>query len=212
MTASHRIAVSCAALLVAGCSVLGGSKEAPTIFAPEPGVEADATWPTVSWQLGTTRPSTARMLDSSRIVVSPMAGELQVYKDAAWARTPPDMLEDGVTRTLEDSGKIPAVARQGSGIGADYRLVMDVRHFEAVYAGASTPSAVIEVNAKLLHARDQAVVGNRTFRNVQPASGPEVARVAEAFTQALGTTSHDIAGWVLVTGEAHETRHPGGAH
>ncbi|RZA22326.1 MAG: ABC transporter [Lysobacteraceae bacterium] len=212
MTASHRIAVACAALLVAGCSVLGGSKEAPTIFAPEPGVEADATWPTVSWQLGTTRPSTARMLDSSRIVVSPTAGELQVYKDAAWARTPPDMLEDGVTRTLEDSGKIPAVARQGSGIGADYRLVMDVRHFEAVYAGASTPSAVIEVNAKLLHARDQAVVGNRTFRNVQPASGTEVARVAEAFTQALGTTSHDIAGWVLVTGQAHETRHPGGAH
>ncbi len=208
----HRIASGLAALLLAGCSVLGSPKDAPTVFAPEAKAEADPAWPRVAWQLATTRPGAARVLDSSRIAVSPVVGELQVYKGAAWARTPPEMLEDGVLRTLEDSGKIPAVARQGSGIGADYRLVMEIRHFEADYAGAAVPSAVVEVSAKLLHASDQAVVGSRVFRHAQPASGTEVALVAEAFSQALGATSGEIAGWVLATGQAHETRHPSGKH
>ena len=213
--ASPRIATLLAAVLLAGlpltgCSVVGGSKEPPTVFAPEAKAEADPAWPVVGWQLGTSRPSAARVLDSSRIAVSPVPGELQVYKGAVWARTPPEMLEDGVLRTLEDSGKIPAVARQGSGIGADYRLVMEIRHFEAEYAGAAVPSAVVEVSAKLLHASDQAVVGSRRFRHAQAASGTDAAVVADAFAQALRATSHDIAGWVLATGQAHETAHPGG--
>lgn len=195
-------------LVLGGCSLLGGSRESPTIFAPDPRVEADASWPEVDWQLSTTRPTAARMMDSLRIAVSPVPGELQVYKDASWARTPTEMVEDGVLRTLEDSGKIPAVARQGSGIGADYRLVMDLRHFEADYAGAAVPSAVIEINAKLLHSHDQSVVGSRTFRHAQVATGTDVALVADAFTQALGGVTHDIAGWVLTTGQAHEIEHP----
>ena len=212
-TASPRIATLLAAVLLAGlpltgCSVVGGSKEPPTVFAPEAKAEADPAWPVVGWQLGTTRPSAARVLDSSRIAVSPVPGQLQVYKSAAWARTPPEMLEDGVLRTLEDSGKIPAVARTGSGIAAEYRLVMDIRHFEAEYSGAAAPSAMIEVSAKLLHAQDQAVVASRSFRHAQPATGTDVGLVADAFAQALRATSRDIAGWVLTSGQAHETAHP----
>jgi cholesterol transport system auxiliary component len=212
MTTLHRIAAACAAaLLLAGCSILGGPKQASTIYAPESRGSADPAWPGVSWQLSTARPGAAQMLDSSRIVVSPVPGELQVYKGALWARTPTEMLEDGVLGTLEDSGKIPAAARQGSGIAADYRLVMEIRHFQAEYAGAALPSVVIEVSAKLLHAQDQAVVGSRRFRHVQPATGESVPLVTDAFSQALGATSRDIAGWVLVTGQAHEASHPDGA-
>ena len=212
-TASPRIATLLAAVLLAGlpltgCSVVGGSKEPPTVFAPEAKAEADPAWPVVGWQLGTSRPSAARVLDSSRIAVSPVPGQLQVYKGAAWARTPPEMLEDGVLRTLEDSGKIPAVARTGSGIAAEYRLVMDIRHFEAEYAGAAAPAAVIEVSAKLLHAQDPAVVASRSFRHAKPASGTDIDLVADAFAQALRATSRDIAGWVLTSGQAHETAHP----
>ena len=210
MTTPTRIAAAFAVLFLAGCSILGGPKESPTIFAPDTRIEADPAWPRVGWQLATTRPTATRMLDSSRVAVRPVPGELQVYKNAVWARTPPEMLEDGVLRALEDSGKIPAVARQGSGIGADYRLLMEIRHFEAEYAGAAVPSAVVEVSAKLLHASDQAVVGSRRFRHAQAASGTDAAVVADAFAQALRATSHDIAGWVLATGQAHETAHPGG--
>lgn len=212
-TAVPRIATRLALLLLAGlpltgCSIIPDPKDAPTIYAPEAKAEADPAWPSVAWQLATTRPGAARVLDSSRIAVSPVPGQLQVYKGAAWARTPPEMLEDGVLRTLEDSGKIPAVARTGSGIAAEYRLVMDIRHFEAEYAGAAAPAAVIEVSAKLLHAQDPAVVASRSFRHAKPASGTDIDLVADAFAQALRATSRDIAGWVLTSGQAHETAHP----
>ena len=196
-----------AALLatLAGCSSLLGPKETPSIFAPELATTADAAWPSATWALGTVRPTAARILDGTRIAVSPVPGELQVYKGAMWARTPPEMLEETVLRMLEDSGKIPSVARQGSGIGAEYRLVMDIRHFESRYdAGGSTPAAVIEVNAKLLHVPDQSVAGSRTFRQTQAASGTDVALVADAFGQALGTLSREVVGWTLATGNEHQ--------
>ena len=206
MTRSHRIALAALLATLAGCSSLLGPKDTPTIYAPEIAATADPAWPSVTWPLGTVRPTSARILDGTRIAVSPVPGELQVYKSAMWARTPPEMLEETVLRMLEDSGKIPAVARQGSGIGAEYRLVMDIRHFEADYAGGGTPSAVIEVNAKLLHTPDQSVAGSRTFRHVQPAAGIEVGRVAEAFGQALGTISREVAGWTLATGNEHHSK------
>ena len=206
MIRMHRIALAVLLATLAGCGSLLGPKDTPTIFAPEIATTADPAWPSVTWPLGTVRPTSARILDGTRIAVSPVPGELQVYKSAMWARTPPEMLEETVLRMLEDSGKIPAVARQGSGIGAEYRLVMDIRHFEADYAGGSAPSAVIEVNAKLLHVSDQSVAGSRTFRQVQPADGIEVGRVAEAFGQALGTISREVAGWTLATGNEHHSK------
>ena len=202
----NRIALAVLLAALAGCSSLLGPKDTPTIFAPEIAATADPAWPSVTWPLGTVRPTSARILDGTRIAVSPVPGELQVYKSALWARTPPEMLEETVLRMLEDSGKIPAVARQGSGIGAEDRLVMDIRHFESDYSGGGTPSAVIEVNAKLLHVSDQSVAGSRTFRQVQPAAGIEVGRVAEAFGQALGTISREVAGWTLATGNEHHTK------
>lgn len=192
----------CAAL--AGCGVLGGTKDAATIYAPDPRVQAEPSWPTVDWQLALSHPEAARMVDSLRIAVRPAPGELQVYKGANWAKTPTEQLEDTVLRALEDSGKIPAVARQGSGIAADYKLVMDLRRFEADYAGNAVPSAVVEANVKLLHSPDQDVVASRTFLQSAPAGATDVASVTAAFSQALGRIGGEIAGWTLTEGDAHE--------
>lgn len=199
------------ALALAGCGALGGSKDAATIYAPDPRVQADPAWPQVSWQLAVNHPDAARMVDSLRIAVRPTPGELQVYSGASWSKTPTEQLEDTLLRALEDSGKIPAVARQGSGIAADYRLVMDLRRFEADYAGNAVPSATVEVNAKLLHIPDQAVVASRTFLQATPASATDVASVSAAFGQALERIGGELAGWTLTTGQAHERSgvHPG---
>lgn len=204
-----------ALLTLAGCAVIGaGEHEDARLYMPDPRVPADPAWPEVSWQLSVSNPTAARMIDSLRIAVRPAPNELQVYKSGGWAKRPSDMLEDALLRTLEDSGRIPAVARQGSGVSADYKLVLDLRRFESDYvraAGAGqpasplgTPAATIEVNAKLLHAQDQQVIATRTFLQARPATGTAVPEVVEAFEQALGALSHDLAGWVLSTGQAHE--------
>jgi cholesterol transport system auxiliary component len=190
--------------LVAGCSALGGSKTPSTIYAPEPTVAIDPSWPNVDWQLAISHPEAARMIDTLRIAVRPSPGELEVYKGASWAKTPSDQLQDTVLHALEDSHKIPAVARQGTGMAADYTLLSELRRFEADYAGAAVPQATIEVNVKLLQATDQDVVATQTFRQAVPASGTDTAAVAQAFDMALGAIAHDIVGWTLVNGNQRQ--------
>lgn len=197
------------AATLAGCSILSGgsSKDRANIYAPDPRVAADPSWPAVRWQLAVVPATSARMIDSLRIAVRPTPGEIQVYKGATWAKSPTSMLEDALLRGLEDSGKIPAVARQGSGIAADFRLIMDVRRFEADYAGAAVPSATIEVNAKLLHSIDQQIVASQTFLTRQPAASTSAADAAAAFDPALSDIARQLAGWTLENGEAHYRSH-----
>lgn len=202
MRAAALIAVL--APLAACTSLLGGRKQATTIYAPDVQVQASRDWPQVRWQLAVGRASGARVADSLRIAVRPSPNELQVYKGAQWAMSPGDMLEDGVLHALEDSGRIAVVSRQGSGIGADYRLLLDLRRFESDYAGAAVPAATIEVTAKLLHVKDQVLAGSRTFLVAQPAATTSVPDVVQAFGQVLGQASGELAGWALATGEQYE--------
>jgi cholesterol transport system auxiliary component len=189
-------------VLMAACtSLLGGGKHTMTIYAPEAHANAADAWPQVRWQLAMGRTAGGGSL---RILVRPSPNELQVYKDAQWAKSPGDMLEDGVLHALEDSGRIAVVTRQGSGVASDYRLLLDVRRFESDYAGSATPTATIEVTAKLLHVKDQQLAGSRTFVQKQPAASTAVPDVVAAFEQALTAASGELAGWTLATGEQHE--------
>jgi cholesterol transport system auxiliary component len=197
---ARRAALVIAAVVLAGCSILGGSQTPSTIYAPDPRVAPDPSWPSVTWQLEVATPQAARMLDSQRIAVQPTPGQLEVYKGASWAKAPSDQLQDTVLRALEDSRKIAAVARKGSGLAADYTLLMEIRRYDADYAGHAVPAATIEVNAKLLRSPDQSIVASRTFLQAVPATATDTASVTQAFTAALGAIAHDIAGWTLSSG------------
>jgi len=201
------LCVSLMALAMAGCSVLGSEQRDPvTIYAPDVRVPARAEWPAVTWTLVIAKPTAARVVDSPRISVRPTPGELQVYRGVSWAQPATDLVQDAVQRTLEDSGRIPAVASADAGILGDYKLVMDVRRFEADYAGAAVPSAVVEINAKLVSSRDQRVVASRTFLQQQPAASVEVAQVAQAFDGALAAATGDLVGWLLAAGQGDAPR------
>jgi cholesterol transport system auxiliary component len=198
-------ALALLATALAGCgSLLGGKKEPATTYAPVARAQAQEAWPTVRWELAISRALGARGADSLRIAVRPTPAELQVYKGAQWAKSPSEMVEDAVLHTLEDSGRIAGVARLGSGLGADYRLLLDVRRFEADYAGGAMPAATIEVTAKLMHVPSQALVGSRTFLQARPAAGTAVPDVVAAFDAGLSQLAADLAGWTLTSGEAFE--------
>lgn len=190
-----------------GCSLLGSNeRSAVTIYSPVVRIQADPSWPTVDWQLVLVKPSAARVVDSPRINVRPTPSELEVYKGVSWAQPATDMLDDALVRGFEDSGRINGVARVTTGIRADYKLAMDVRRFEADYRGQATPTALIEVNAKLIHVIDQRVVADRTFRQENPVSSTDVAQVTAALEQGLQTLTTNVVGWTLVTGDQDHAR------
>lgn len=190
-----------------GCSLLGSNeRSAVTIYSPVVRIQADPSWPTVDWQLVLVKPSAARVVDSPRINVRPTPSELEVYKGVSWAQPATDMLDDALVRGFEDSGRINGVARVTTGIRADYKLAMDVRRFEADYRGQATPTALIEVNAKLIHVIDQRVVADRTFRQENPVGSTDVDQVTAALEQGLQALTTNVVGWTLVTGEQDHAR------
>lgn len=187
---------------LSGCALLGGSREPATIYAPQASPAPDPAWPSLDWQLSISRPEASRMVSTTRIAVRPEPGELQVYKGALWAKAPDEQLQDALLRELEASGKLHAVARQGSGMAADHRLELDLRRFDADYAGNPVPAATIEVGAMLLGNDNRGVIASRSFTRAVPASGTDPAQVSQAFGQALQAIAHDIAGWTLQSGAA----------
>lgn len=202
-----RLLAVAAAVLLSACSVLGTQQRDPvTIYSPQIDIAPDPAWPSVDWQLSLVTPTAARVVDSPRIAVRPVPGEIQVYKGVSWSQPPTEMLESVLLEGFEDSGRIPAVARSGTGIGARYRLIMDLRRFEAEYAGAAVPSAVIELSAKLLDVNQQRVVASRTFAQSSVATGTDVLQVTQAFDQALEQVGRDIIGWTLASGQADASR------
>ncbi len=198
-----------AGLMIAlgACSLLGGGERSQvTIYSPVVRIQPDQSWPKVDWQLVLVKPTAARVVDSPRINVRPAPGELEVYKGVSWAQPATDMVDDALVRGFEDSGRIAGVARATTGIRADYKLALDVRRFEADYNGGTTPTALIEINAKLIHVVDQRVVADRTFRQEQPVGSTGTAEVARAFEQGLQAVTTDLGGWTLTTGQTDYQR------
>ncbi len=189
-------------ILISACSIVGGNtRDRATVYDLDPRVAADPAWPRVEWQLSLPRVNASRVGDSLRIAVRPTPNELQIYKGASWARIPADMIEDAILRTLEDSGRIHAVSRQGSGISGEYRLLLELRRFESAYTvPGEPPKVVIEINAKLMHIASQRVAASHTFLQQTPASSVVIEDVVEAFDQALRQVTSDVVGWVLTSG------------
>jgi cholesterol transport system auxiliary component len=204
-----RLVVATAVLAtLAGCSTIVGKREPISIYAPEAAVQPDAAWPQVQWALQIPRPHASELLDSPRMVVRPSDGELQVYHGAVWAEPAPDLVQDAVLRAFEDSGRIDSVARRGSGVSGDFELLLDIRTFESDYAGGASPSAVVEIVAKLVANRSNTVVATRLLKQRVPASSTKIGDVSRAFDAALSAAVKDMVGWSLVEGQAYDKAHP----
>jgi cholesterol transport system auxiliary component len=204
--ASSRIAtLLLAAASLAGCSILP-KHETLALYDPAPQHSttehtANSAWPQANWQLQISRPYADAMLDSTHILVRPQPGELQVYKGAAWTQPAPDLVLDTVVRAFVDSRRLAGVARRGEGVSAQYELLLDLRRFESDYDGGATPSARIEIGARLVHNADNRVVASEVFDAATPADGIEVAQINRAFEQSLGDATGRLIGWTLSEGQ-----------
>lgn len=188
-------------VLLGACSILP-TRAPTTIYEPTrkaPMVNA-ATAVTANWSLLVVRPTASRMLDADTIAVRPTPGAIQVYKDSAWTDPVPDLVQNWLLHSFEDSKKILSVSRPGGGVHGDYQLVTDIRAFESIYATAGQPQAVVEIYAKLIRTSDGAVVAARSFRASEPASAEAMPAVVDAFSLALQKAADQVVDWTLASG------------
>ena len=205
MSRARILACLLPAVLLAGCGILP-DKTPISLYSPQVVVAPDPAWPAVRGQLLVQRPNAEGLLDSPRIVVQPTPGEVQVYKGAVWADAAPDLLQTAVIHALEDSGKLTGVGRRGSGVAGDYELLMDIRRFDADYAGGGSPAAMIEVQAKLVLGRENTVVANQLFHASAPAGSTQIPAVSQAFGTALSDVTRQITGWTLTEASRHPVK------
>lgn len=158
-------------------------------------------WPAVPWSLTITRPISNTFLDSNRITVRPEANILKVYQGANWSDSLPDLVQEKLLETFENSGKIKTVSRQNSGVPAEVALLLDIRQFESVYiSGQKKPNVLIQIHAKLLEYPSNRVITSKTFNADIATNSKDIPDVVQAFETGLNTVNQEIVGWALTNG------------
>lgn len=200
-------AVFLAALLsLAGCSFLP-EREPISLYEPTvSGPTAHPEWPKASWSLLVSRPVAGQQLDSERITVRPAPGALQVYKNAAWSDTAPDLMQSALLKKFQDAENILSVSRSGAGVRGQFQLLSDLRSFESVYVQPGQPQAVVELYVRLVRTSDGQVVAARGFKEVEASAGESLDAVSAAFSRSLDRLTDQVVGWTLVSGNDFESR------
>ncbi len=205
MITNQRIRILVSVLLIVSLSACISLIKEPspiTVYSlRSTGNSQNQDWPTVPWSLTISRPISNTFLDSNRIVVRPEANILKVYQGANWSDSLPDLVQEKLLETFENSGKIKAVSRQNSGVPAEVALLLDIRQFESVYiAGQKKPNVLIQIHAKLLEYPSNRVIASKTFNSDVATASKDIPDVVQSFETGLNTVNQEIVGWVLANG------------
>ena len=150
------------------------------------------------WQIRIDSPKSSDFLDSTRIAVRRANNTLQVFSAARWSDSVPDLLQNHLTQTFNDSGKITAVTGLDSNTVSDAILLLDIRQFEAVYDDRDeVAAAVISVQANIQLQKTNRIIASKHFLVTIPAADKKIPQVMTAFDAALQQVSQDILSWTL---------------
>lgn len=196
-------------LPLAGCSSLLNVQRQPfTIYSPQLAAPATSNaGARVDWQLAIETPLASDALDTTRIVVMPSPGVIEVFPGARWRDTAPAMLRSLIVQGFEDSGRIVGVGSTASGLHADYALGIDLRDFQLQTVGGS-PHAMIRFQARLLDYTSNRVLATQAFVADAPAAAADAASAFAAFEGALNKVIPDLVDWTLREGQAIRARPP----
>ncbi|MDO4796192.1 MAG: ABC-type transport auxiliary lipoprotein family protein [Brachymonas sp.] len=188
-----------ASSLITACSILPAATPVDTYVLPsaQP-LPATATSPAAnSPALRIARPVANGVLAGKRIVVMPQADRLQVYQGAVWNEAPPQLLRNRLLDAFMADGRLPTVdTDEGPSAQVDYLLASQLRDFHSVYEnGSALPTAIIRLDAQLIHTGSNRIVASRSFVVKQPTAIKEVPAVVQALGQAADQMAKEVVDW-----------------
>ncbi|MFC4821997.1 ABC-type transport auxiliary lipoprotein family protein [Dokdonella ginsengisoli] len=210
MSTRLRLSLLPLAFVLASCSSLLNVQRTPfTTYSPRY-LAAAATQggPRVDWQLVVDTPSSSGMLDSVRMLASPVAGELEVFPKARWRDPAPTLLRSLIIEGFESSGRIVGVGSATSGLGADYALAIELRDFQLEIRDGA-PRAAVRFQARLFDYVSNRVVATQAFAQETPAAGSDAASAFAAFESGLNAVIPQLVDWTLREGGAARAKTAG---
>jgi cholesterol transport system auxiliary component len=187
--------VVAAALALAGCTnILPKPAAPPALYrlTAATGFPAAAAAPI---QLQIAAPTAEAALDTTRIALSRSATTLDYFADAAWTDRLPVVLQARLLDSFDNAHRLVALAGASSAAHGDAILTIELRHFEAQYAGAGPPRWRIELTADIIGTADRKVIATRTFTGEAAAPQNDMTAIVDAADQAWRGVAAEIVDW-----------------
>ncbi|HXC12806.1 MAG TPA: ABC-type transport auxiliary lipoprotein family protein [Stellaceae bacterium] len=195
---ARRWLAGAAALALAGCASLFVATPPGNLYRLAAANDFPSNLPDVGAQMLVDLPEAPAAIDTNRIALSKSPLSLDYYADSVWTDRVPDVLENLLVASFEDSRAITAIGRGSSGLRADFILRTEIRHFEAVYDAAGGPPRVwVAIIARLVAMPQRRIIAQARFEQRAPAAADNVPAVVAAFNTATDAALRAIVLWTL---------------
>ena len=216
MTPQWRKALSLAALLLlpgcAGLSTITAATTPVELFTLTPKSTFDPALPRIDQQIVVQEPTATAVVATDRIMVQPTPFRVQYLPTARWVDRAPFIVQQLLIESFENSNRVPSVGRSQVGLRADYIVVPDLREFQASLPPDATADSALTVhvrlNIKIVHTRQDRIIGSRSFEERRPADANDAEAVVRAFDDALGAAMRDAVEWSVRSIHGHARENP----
>lgn len=202
----RRVVAGCGlGLLLAGCAALPLAGPAPQLYTLTPKSTFAEDLPAVDWQLAVERPASPAGLATTRIAVARGPHTIDYYAGAQWIDDAPNMVQRLLIESFENSKRIVGIGRQSVSLRSDFVLRIELREFQAQYAGAvEAPTINVRIGVKLVRMPQRHIIASTAIERLVTSPDNRMDSIIESFDQALGKVLRDIVVWTLTRPETRE--------
>ena len=146
------------------------------------------------FQLGVALPKASPGLDTNRIAVLRDGNQLDYYYGARWGGTAPQVVQSYLVTLLQTQQGFKGVNAEGARIDVDYLLDVELKNFEAVYAGShGNPTIKVTLMGTLIQVKTRQAVASFTASASAPTSDNRLGAVVTAFQTATRQASLNVS-------------------
>ncbi len=174
-----------ALVLLAGCSGFRSRESADEIYLLQVAPAAVAATVPVAATLAVLLPGAAPGLDGDRIALQTVDGRMGFYGASRWSGELPMVMQTMLLDSLRNAGAWRAVLADGAPFSTDLLLQTEIRHFQAEYPAAGTPTAHVVLEATLGQRGSRAIVRSIRAESRVAARADRMSDVVTAFNAAL---------------------------
>jgi cholesterol transport system auxiliary component len=178
------------ALALGGCAGGGDSNfQTFELLAPQEFADARRARGSIAIAL----PTTARVIDSERVIIQPNPGEVNYLSGARWSDRVPRLVQSRIIQAFENSGRVRGVAREGDSLRTDYKIDTEIREF-GVFVSPQK-QALVELSVKLVNVQTNRVVASEVFSARADTEAVDGPSATAAINTAFGKALIDLVRW-----------------
>jgi len=195
---SRRWLAGAVALLPAGCASLLGLPPAPQLYRLSASKNFPANLPSLPTQILVDVPLAPAGIDSRSIALTLSAVSIDYFAASAWTARVPLLVQTALLESFQNSGAITAIERESAGLRADFILMTEIRHFEAIYDSPNAPPEVwVAILARLVDPAGRNILARAAFERRQRAAANDMPQIVLAFNEAAGPVMGEIVAWTV---------------